>query len=315
MARAAASNLETSAPKTKLSGRARREAIEGYLFIAPWLVGFVAFTGGPFVASFFMSFTDWNILSTPSWVGFDNYIDIFSEDPIFWTSVRVTALYTLFALPLKLVAGLGLSLLLNMKLRGIGIYRTIFYLPAVISGVAVSMMWMWIFSKDYGLLNAALGPLGIDPVGWLQDPRYTLGALIFMSLWTVGASTIIFLAGLQNIPNELYEAATIDGAGAVTKFRRVTLPMLSPTIFFLLVIGVIDSFQTFTQAYVITGGGPMRATYFYMLHLYNEAFGQLHMGYGAALAWILASVILVFTALIFKSSPLWVYYEGQREAR
>jgi multiple sugar transport system permease protein len=300
--------------KPKVSKLRRRETIEGLLFISPWLIGFIFLTGGPFIASLLMSFTQWNILSPPQWIGLENYVEIFTYDLNFRHAVRVTTIYTVIALPLQLALGLALSLLLNMKLRGMGFYRTLVYLPSVLSGVAVSLFWLWIFNRDLGLLNYALSFFGIEPIAWLQNPRYALGALIFMSLWTVGGSTIIYLAGLQNIPTELYEAAKIDGAAAWTRFWRITLPLLTPTVFFLLVMGIIGSFQTFTQAYVMTGGGPMRATYFYIFHLYTEAFTRLNMGYGAALAWILAIVILSFTLTVFKSSPLWVYYEAERKS-
>ncbi|HHY09030.1 MAG TPA: sugar ABC transporter permease [Firmicutes bacterium] len=297
--------------KSRFVGR-RLEALEGYLFISPWLLGFLFFTAGPLLASFLMSFTRWNIVTQPRWVGLDNFSEIFLDDPLFKQSLKVTFIYTVFSVPLQLAVGLALSLLLNKKLRAMNLYRTIFYLPSVISGVAVSMMWLWVFNKDFGVLNQFLGLFGISGPNWLGHPYWALPSLIFMKLWGVGSTTIIYLAGLQNIPPYLYEAATIDGASKWKQFWRITLPMLSPTMFFLMVMEMISAFQAFTQGYVMTQGGPMRATYFYVLYLYNEAFGHLNMGYGAALAWILALIILAFTMMVFKSSPLWVFYEAER---
>ncbi len=298
--------------KSKLAGR-RLEALEGFLFISPWLVGFLFFTAGPLVASLLMSFTKWNIVTAPRWVGFANFSEIFFDDPLFRQSLKVTFIYTIFGVPLQLAIGLILSLLLNKKLRAMNVYRTLFYLPSVISGVAVSMMWLWVFNKDFGVLNQFLSLFGVKGPNWLGHPHWALPSLILMKLWGVGSTTIIYLAGLQNIPPGLYEAAIIDGASKWKQFWRITLPMLSPTMFFLMVMGMISSFQAFTQGYIMTQGGPMRATYFYVLYLYNEAFGHLNMGYGAALAWILAVIILGFTTMVFKSSPLWVFYEAERE--
>lgn len=296
----------------KFHGR-RREALEGYLFISPWLLGFLFFTAVPLVASLLMSFTQWNIVTPPRWVGLENFAEIFLDDPLFKQSLKVTFFYTIFGVPLQLAVGLSLSLLLNKKLRAMNLYRTIFYLPSVISGVAVSMMWLWVFNRDFGVLNQFLSLFGVKGPNWLGHPNWALPSLIFMKLWSVGGTTIIYLAGLQNIPPYLYEAATIDGASKWKQFWRVTLPMLSPTMFFLMVMEMISSFQAFTQGYVMTQGGPMRATHFYVLYLYNEAFGHLNMGYGAALAWILAIIILAFTMMVFKSSPLWVFYEAERQ--
>lgn len=299
----------------EMSKPARREAIEGYLCILPWLIGFITFVAGPIIASFLISFTRWDAVNPPQWVGLDNYIEIFTDDADFRQALKVTVTYAAFSLPLQLVLGLGISLLLNMRLRGMNIYRTLFYIPAVMSGVAVTLLWVWIFNPQFGIINYLLSLIGIEGPRWLQSPKWALPALIIMSTWGVGGSAVIYLAGLQNIPPHLYEAAEIDGANAWQRFWRITLPMLTPTIFFQLVLGLIGTFQTFTESYVATGGGPRKSTLFYMLYLYTKAFRSLSMGYGSALAWILALIILIITVLIFKSSPMWVYYEAERKQR
>lgn len=290
---------------------ATREAIEGFIGISPWLIGFVVFTAGPFVASLGLSFTDWQITVPPRWVGLDNYIRVFTKDPDFWQSVRVTFTYVALSLPLNLVAGLGLSLLLNHRVAGMNIFRTLFYLPVVLSGVSVALMWMWLLNPEYGVANSLLALVGIQGPNWFWSPDWALPSVALMSLWRVGGGAIIYLAGLQNIPPHLYEAAEIDGAGLWAKFWHVTLPMLSPTILFQLVMELIDAFQVFTAVYVITGGGPARSTLFYMFYMFRAAFEDFDMGYASALAWIMAVVIMAFTALVFRSSPLWVYYESE----
>lgn len=289
----------------------RREAIEGYIGISPWLIGFLLLTLGPFIASFVLSFTDWRITVAPRWVGLQNYIKIFTDDRDFWQAIRVTFTYVALTLPLNLVVGLALSLLLNQKVRGIRFFRTIFYLPSVLSGVAVSLMWLWLLNPEYGIVNLLLGRVGITGPGWFFSTEWALPSVVLINLWRVGGSTIIYLAGLQNIPVSLYEAASLDGAGVWARLRYVTLPMLTPTIFFQLVVELIDAFQVFTAVYVITNGGPLRSTLFYMLYMFRTGFVDFEMGYASALAWILAVIILFFTALVFKSSPLWVYYESE----
>ncbi len=248
-------------PKNTL---ARREATEGLLGISPWLIGFLLFTAGPFVVSIVLSMTDWRIMIAPKFVGLQNYIQILTNDPNFWQSIRVTFTYVALALPLGLFAGLGLSLLLNQKVPGARAFGTLFYLPAVLSGVSVALMWMWLLNPDYGVVNTMLGLIGIQGPNWFWDPDWALPSVVLMSLWRVGGSAIIYLAGLQNISPHLYEAAEIDGAGRLAKLRHITIPMLTPTIFFQLVMELIDAFQVFTVIYVITDGGPMRSTLFYM---------------------------------------------------
>lgn len=289
----------------------RREAIEGYIGILPWLVGFAVFTAGPLLASLVLSFTDWRITVAPRWVGAHNYLKIFTDDRDFWQAMRVTFTYVALTLPLNLVAGLALSLLLNQKVRGIRFFRTVFYFPYVLSGVAVSLMWLWLLNPEYGIVNVLLERAHIPGPGWFYSTTWALPSVVLMNLWRVGGSTIIYLAGLQNIPTALYEAAALDGAGFWARLRYITLPMLTPTIFFQLVVELIDAFQAFTAVYVITDGGPLRSTLFYMLYMFRTGFVDFEMGYASALAWILGVVILFFTALVFKSSPLWVYYESE----
>ena len=288
-----------------------REALEGYLGISPWLIGFLLFTLGPLVASFVLSFSDWQITVAPKWVGIDNYVRIFTKDPDFYQSLKVTFTYVALSLPVNLLAGLGLSLLLNHELPGMRGFRTLFYLPVVLSGVSVALMWAWLLNPEYGVINTLLATIGITGPQWFWSTRWALPSVALMSLWRVGGSAIIYLAGLKNIPPHLYEAAEIDGANRWARLRHITLPMLTPTIFFQLVMELIDAFQVFTAVYVITGGGPVRSTLFYMYLIFRTAFEDFDMGYASALAWIMALIIMAFTALVFRSSPLWVYYEAE----
>ena len=295
---------------------ARQEAVFGFIFIGPWLFGFLALHLGPMIASFILSFAEYQVVTPPKFTGIANYVKMFTADPSFWDALKVTFTYALVATPIGLVLGLLIALLLNQDVPGLMLWRTVYYLPSVVSGVAVAMLWVWIFHSEFGLINLVLRVVaGIQGPAWLAHPNWALRALIIMSLWGVGNSMIVNLAGLQGIPTELYEAASIDGATWWHKFCKVTLPMLSPVLFFNLVMGVIGSFQYFTNAYVMTGGGPGRATLFYNLYLYNNAFQYYKMGYASALAWVLFVIILLLTLLIFKSSPLWVYYEGTVKGR
>ena len=292
---------------------ARKEALSGYLFILPWIVGFVVFLAGPMLASFALSFTRWNIVGDPRWVGLDNYQQIFTRDPDFLQSLKVTLRYAVIYLPLTTVIGIAMAVALNSRVRGIGLFRTLLYLPSVVPGVAATLVWVWVLNGRYGLLNTILGWFGIEGPNWFRDPQAALYGIVMISLWGVGGSAIIYLAGLQNIPEHLYEAARVDGASGWQQFRYVTLPMLSPVIFFQLVVGLIGVFQTFTSSFVATGGGPLKSTLFYMLYIYNKAWQSLRMGYASALAWILALIILIVTILVFRSSPYWVHYEAERE--
>lgn len=296
-----------------MGSMARREAVAGYLFILPWLIGFAVFTVGPLLASFVLSFTSWNIVGAPRWVGLDNYQRIFTSDPDFVKSLSVTFRYALVYLPLSTLVALGVAVALNLKLAGIGIFRTLFYLPSVAPSIAASLVFVWILNPRYGLINTLLGMVGIKGPNWFSDPDTALYGLVMIALWGVGGSVIIYLAGLQNIPTHLYEAAEVDGANSWQQFRHVTLPMLSPIIFFQFVLGLIGVFQTFTTSFVATGGGPLKSTYFYMLYVYTQAWVNLRMGYASALAWIMALIILLITVLVFRSSPYWVHYEAERK--
>lgn len=292
--------------KHKLS---RQHAIEFYLGISPWIVGFIFFTGGPLIASFLLSFAEWDIISTFKWVGFDNYVRMLTIDELFWMSMRVTAFYSFASVPLRVALALFLATLLNQPIRGRSVLRTIFYLPAITSGLAVAILWQWIFSPEMGILNVLLWNLfRIEGPAWIYDPQWVVPSFILMSLWSTGSATVIFLAGLQGVPRELYEAAEVDGANAWRKWLRITIPMISPVLLFNLIMGIIGSFQIFTAAYAMTMGGPMRASHFMVLYLYFEAFRDFRMGYGSALAWALFLVILVLTLIQLRISKGWVYY-------
>ena len=287
----------------------RHETILGWLMVSPWLIGFICFSALPMFASLIISFTEWDMLSKPEWVGFDNYKTLFFEDPLALHSLNITILFTIVSIPLNIVFGLALAMLLNTSIRGLAIFRTIFYLPAILSGVAVALMWRWIFSTEFGLLNALLSMIGIEGPAWLTDRIWVLPSFVIMRLWSVGGGMIIYLAGLQSIPTNLYEAANIDGANWWHRTRFITLPMLSPTIFFQLIVGFIFSMQIFTEAFIMTNGGPADASLFYLLYLYRQAFQYFDMGYASALAWVLFVVILVLTIILFKTGKSWVYYE------
>jgi len=287
----------------------RHETILGWLMVSPWLIGFICFSALPMFASLIISFTEWDMLSKPEWVGFENYKTLFFEDPLALHSLNITILFTIVSIPLNIVFGLALAMLLNTSIRGLAIFRTIFYLPAILSGVAVALMWRWIFSTEFGLLNALLSMIGIEGPAWLTDRIWVLPSFVIMRLWSVGGGMIIYLAGLQSIPTNLYEAAKIDGANWWHQTRFITLPMLSPTIFFQLIVGFIFSMQIFTEAFIMTNGGPADASLFYLLYLYRTAFQYFDMGYASALAWVLFVVILVLTIILFKTGKSWVYYE------
>lgn len=289
----------------------RREAREGYISLLPWIIGFIGFTVIPIALSVYLGFTRWNVIEPPVFIGLDNYIRMFTADPLFWQALKVTGLFVLISLPLKLVLGLGLAVLLNLKIPGMNFFRTVFYIPAVISGVAVSLMWIWLLQPDTGVVNTLLYYAGIEGPNWFWDRNWALPSVALMSVWKVGGSAIIYLAGLQNIPAQLYEAAEIDGATPMQRFFRITLPLLTPTLFFQLVIEMIDSFKVFTEAFVITQGGPLKATYFYLFYFYEEAFQNFNMGYASALALVLTIIILAATIFVNWSSKRWVYYESE----
>jgi multiple sugar transport system permease protein len=282
--------------------------IEGYLFILPWLLGFLVFTAGALLGSFSISLTQWTLVGEPKFVGLGNYEKMVG-DRLCWQSLKVTALY-LFNVPLNLVLGLLLAMLLNQKVKGLSVFRTIFYLPSVTAGVAVALLWLWIFNPRFGTINVLLSYVGIQGPLWLGDEAWAMPALIVKSIWGVGGGMLIYLGALQGIPTALYEAATIDGAGAWRRFINVTVPMVTPVLLLNLIMGVIASFQAFTDAFIVTGGGPNYATFFYVYYLYQQAFEWFAMGYAAALSWVLFLIILAFTFLIMRTSKRWVYYEG-----
>jgi multiple sugar transport system permease protein len=290
------------------SSKERRNLKLGLIFISPWIIGFSMFILYPIFASLYYSFTDYTMISAPKWIGLSNYTKLFFRDEYFRISLYNTLYYTLFSVPLDIVFSVAIALLLNTKVEGMSVYRTIYFLPSITPVVAISILWLWLLNPQYGLVNSILRLIGIEGPGWLTDPVWAKPSLIMMSIWGTGRAIVIYLAGLQDIPQELYEAAEIDGASSLEKVRRITLPLLTPSIFFNSIIGMIGAFQTFTQAYIMTGGGPLNSTLFYGLYLYRNAFNYFSMGYASALAWILFVIVFLCSLLVFKSSGRWVHY-------
>lgn len=292
-------------PKLKLS---TQEEIAGWAFASPWILGFCIFTFGPMIWAALMAFTNYDMFKW-QWTGLANFQRMVTVDDLVVKSLLVTTKYALMSVPLHLIVGFSLAVLLNQKIRGIGIWRTVFYLPSVLSGVAVIILWILILSPEFGLLNSMLRYIGIRGPNWLGSPATALPSLVMVSLWGVGSSMLIYLAGLQGIPTELYDAAKVDGANDWHRLWNVTIPMMSPVIFFNLVMGIIGALQTFDIAFIATAGGPAYSTYFYMLHLFTQAFQALKMGYASALAWILFIYIMILTVLVFRFGAAWVFYE------
>lgn len=290
----------------------QREALYGWLFALPAIIGMVAFDVGPMAASVLISFTEWNGVTPPQWIGLANYEEIIFRDDLFLLSLRITTVFAFVSIPLNLVTGFLLALLLNQKIRGQALMRTLYYLPSIVPLVAVAALWRWIFLRRFGLLDIGLAMVGIQAPDWLGDPNWVLPAFVVMGLWGVGGGMLINLAGLQAIPTDLYDSASIDGANAFQRLLNVTIPMMTPLILFNLVMGIIGGLQVFVVAFVMTQGGPNNASLFYMLHLYHTAFEYFRLGYGSALALILFLYIVVLSALVFRSSTAWVYYEGNR---
>jgi multiple sugar transport system permease protein len=290
---------------------AQREERDFYVFIGLWLIGFIVFSGGPILASLFFSFTNWTGLTSMEWIGLGNFQELVFEDKLFWTATRNTFFYSFGAVTLGTAGALFVAILMNQKLPGTTLLRVIYYLPSIASGVAISILWIWLFNPQSGLVNYALSLIGIEGPLWLASPSWALPALVIKSLWGIGANMIILLAGLQAIPQSLYEAAKIDGANQAQEFRQVTLPMLSPVLFFVLIISTINSFQILTDVLVMTQGGPGTSTYVYVYMIYQNAFQYLKMGYASALAWILFIIILGLTLLQLWGSSKWVYYEDE----
>jgi multiple sugar transport system permease protein len=298
--------------RQKIGKIALQEERIAYLFLAPWLVGLLIFWIGPIIASAVLSMTEWYIIKQPVWVGFENYQEMFFHDRQFWQSIRVTLKYTIISVPLYMAAGLGLSLLLNLKVRGINAFRTILFIPAVLSGVAVAILWVSLLNPDVGALNWILRGIGIaNPPRWLGSPTWAIPSVVLIGLWGVGGGAIIYLAGLQNIPPQLYEAAIVDGANAWQRFWYVTWPMITPTLLYVLLTSLIGSFQMFDVAWIMGGtqGGVGGSLRFYLINLWNQGFRNGRMGYASALAWILVLMAAVIILVIFRTSNRWVYYE------
>jgi multiple sugar transport system permease protein len=286
-----------------------RRTIAGYIFISPFILGVLFWVLIPALTAAWLVLQDWNLIRPARYVGLDNIIRMFS-DRFLWQSLKVTTVYTLVSVPLGLLISFALALLIDTKVRGIALFRTIYYMPTIVPAVANAVLWAWIFNTEFGLLNVLLHYFGLSKVNWLREPEWALPAIILMSLWVaVGGPMIIFLAGLQGIPEVLYEAAKIDGGGRWTQLRHITIPMVSPVIFFNLVIGIINSFQAFTAVYLITNGGPQNATLVYLVYLYRVGFSHLEMGYAATLSWLLFSIIMVMTFIVFKTVGRTVFYQ------
>lgn len=299
-------------PKIKIGYR-RGETVLAWAMVSPWLIGFFLLTAFPMATSLVLSFMDWDLLSPPQWAGLANYEKLFLIDPLPLHSLKITVVFSLVSIPLNIVFGLAIAMLLNTNIRGLSVFRTIYYLPAILSGVAVAILWQWIFSTEFGLLNTALRLFGIEGPAWLGSKIWVIPAFVVMRLWSVGGGMVIYLAGLQAIPTDLYEAAEIDGANWWQRILSITLPMLSPTIFFQLITGVIFSMQIFTETFIMTNGGPANASLFYMLYLYRQAFQYFKMGYASALAWVFFVVILLLTLILFATAKFWVYYEAESD--
>lgn len=297
--------------RQRMSPLRRKEAMFGYIAITPWLIGFLVFTAGPMAYSAYLVFTEWELLTPPRWVGLRN-IRFLLQDQVFFDALWNTTLYTVISVPMQLLIALGVALLLNQNIRGSNIYRAVTFLPSQTPIVASAMLWFFIFSPTAGLANAVIRPLGFDNQRWLMDVDLVKPALIIMASWAFGTAMIIFLAGLQEIPKELYEAADIDGATPFSKFRNITVPLLSPTIFFNLVIGLIGSFQVFTPVYLMTDGGPGTASMMIGLLIYRHGFEEFNMGYASLLAWVLFLIVITLTIIQFTVARKWVYYEGDR---
>ena len=295
---------------------ARREERTAYLFLSPWLIGLLALWLVPIIGSFLLSFSEWNIITPPEWVGLENYRDMI-DDRTFWLSIRVTLKYLLLSVPLYLACGLLLSLLLNLKIRGINMFRTIFFFPSVLSGVAVAVLWVALLNPDVGAVNELLRALGIEePPRWLDSPTWAVPSVVLVGLWGIGGGAIIYLAGLQNISAQLYEAALLDGAGPWQRFRYVTLPMITPTLLFVLLTSLIEAFQVFDIAYILSRGGQGGlgdSLQFYLINMWNEAFVNSEYGYASALSWVLVLTAAAVILVIFKTSGRWVYYEYDPE--
>ncbi|GLV59343.1 sugar ABC transporter permease [Dictyobacter sp. S3.2.2.5] len=297
----------------RMSSAEKKENLAAHLFLLPWFLGIIIFTAGPVLGSLYLSFTNYNLIGTPSWVGLRNYLTMF-HDPQWWSSVRVTLAYVIFSVPLKLIFAMVVALLLKQGLRGLGLFRAIYYVPSLLGGsVAIALLWRQIFNSD-GIVNQALGLIGIHiSISWISTPEYALPTLIILAIWQFGSPMLIFLAGLKQIPQEYYEAASTDGSGPWRNFFSITLPLITPLVFFNLILQMVGAFQAFTPAFVVSGGsgGPLDSTLFYTLYVYQQGFGYLQMGYASAMSWILLVAIGVFSVIAFLSSRYWVFYQDE----
>lgn len=298
--------------RERMGPLARHEARTGLLFVLPWIVGLILFTAYPVIYSFYLSFTSYNIIQDPKWIGLENYQTMFNVDPLFWTAVKNSAYFAVISVPLRLLFAFLLALMLAIETRFMGAYRTIFYLPALVPPVAGTIIFMLLFDPHAGLLNQFLGIFGVEPIAWLLDPQWSKPAIIILSLWTLGADSLIFLAGLKDVPPDIMDAAAVDGAGWWRRLLNITLPLITPVILFNLVMGIIGSFQIFAQALIIggTNGDPLDSTLMYMVLLYKNAFRYFAMGYASAMAVVLFVAVLALTLVIFRTSRYWVFYEG-----
>ena len=303
-------NLTKSGETKGKVKRTYKDNRAAFVFLAPWIVGLLAITIGPMLISLYLSFTDYNLIQDPGWVGADNFTRMMQDDR-FWNSLRVTLTYVIVGVPLQLGLALAVAVALDKGIKGLPFYRSVFYLPSLLgSSVAVAILWKQMFGTS-GLVNQLLAMVGITGPGWISDPSTALGSIILLHVWTFGSPMIIFLAGLRQIPTMYYEAAAVDGAGRATRFLKITLPLLSPIIFFNLVLQIIGAFQSFTQAFIVSGGtgGPSDSTMFFTLYLYQRGFGQFDMGYASAMAWVLLVIVGAFTAVNFYASKFWVFYD------
>jgi multiple sugar transport system permease protein len=308
---------EASASRKRLSTQAaleKKENAAGYLFLLPWFLGVLIFMIGPVLASIYLSFTNYNLIGIPKWIGLQNYLAMF-RDPQWWDSVRVTLIYVVFSVPLKLAFALLIALMLKQGLRGLGIFRAVYYVPSLLgSSVAIALLWKTVFDSD-GIVNQALNLVGIHATtSWISTPSTALYTLVILAVWQFGSPMLIFLAGLKQIPQEYYEAAATDGAGALRKFFSITVPLITPLIFFNLILQMVGAFQAFTPAYIVSGGtgGPLDSTLFYTLYVYQQGFGYLQMGYASAMSWLLLVIIAIFTTIAFLTSRYWVFYQDER---
>ena len=293
--------------KPRMSKLHRREALTGYLFISPWIVGFLVFVLFALIYAFYISLTDWDLLRAPNFIGLQNYSNLF-QDSRFMQSIKVTLTFAFVSVPLNIAVGLCIALMLNMNIKPLGFWRTLYYFPSIISGIAVAMMWLWVFNPDFGIINYLLRFIGIRGPGWITSPQWALPSFIIMGVWAAGGGMVIYLAGLQGIPTELYESASIDGASSWHRFWSITVPMMTPVLFYNLIIGIIGALQLFVPAFIITSGGPNNATLFYGLYFYLNAFRYFRMGYASAMAWLLFLFALLITLILFKTSNRWVFY-------